>query len=50
MSAAIFGVGAAVPDEVVTNAQLTQRLDTTDDWTVKRTGIHERRCSTARSP
>jgi 3-oxoacyl-[acyl-carrier-protein] synthase III len=43
MSAAIFGVGAAVPDEVVTNAQLTQRLDTTDEWIVKRTGIHERR-------
>jgi 3-oxoacyl-[acyl-carrier-protein] synthase-3 len=43
MSAAIFGVGAAVPEEVVTNAALTERLDTTDEWIVKRTGIRERR-------
>jgi 3-oxoacyl-[acyl-carrier-protein] synthase-3 len=41
--AAICGVGASVPDDVVTNAQLTERLDTTDEWIVKRTGIHERR-------
>jgi 3-oxoacyl-[acyl-carrier-protein] synthase III len=41
--AAIFGVGASLPDDVVTNAQLTERLDTTDEWIVKRTGIHERR-------
>ena len=44
MSAAgIFGVGASIPDGVVTNAALTERLDTTEEWIVKRTGIHERR-------
>ena len=42
-SAAIFGVGASVPDDLVTNAQLTESLHTTDEWIVKRTGIHERR-------
>ena len=42
-SAAIFGVGAALPEEVVTNADLIERLDTTDEWIVRRTGIHERR-------
>jgi 3-oxoacyl-[acyl-carrier-protein] synthase III len=41
--AAIFGVGAALPDDVVTNAELTERLDTTDEWIFKRTGIRERR-------
>jgi 3-oxoacyl-[acyl-carrier-protein] synthase-3 len=43
VSAGIFGVGAAIPQDVVTNAALTERLDTTDEWIVRRTGIHERR-------
>lgn len=37
-----LGVGAAVPDEVVTNADLEARLDTTDEWIRERTGIRER--------
>ncbi len=41
-AAAIVGVGAAIPEDVVTNAALTSRLDTTDEWIVKRTGIRER--------
>ena len=41
--AGIFGVGAALPDDVVGNAALVQRLDTSDDWIVRRTGIRERR-------
>jgi 3-oxoacyl-[acyl-carrier-protein] synthase-3 len=43
MTAGIFGVGAAMPDHVVTNADLEQRLDTSDEWIVRRTGIRERR-------
>ena len=42
-SAAVVGVGASVPEEVVTNAALTRRLDTTEEWIVRRTGIRERR-------
>jgi 3-oxoacyl-[acyl-carrier-protein] synthase-3 len=41
--AGIFGVGAALPDRVVTNADLENRLDTSDEWIVRRTGIRERR-------
>jgi 3-oxoacyl-[acyl-carrier-protein] synthase-3 len=43
LQAGIFGVGAALPERVVTNADLEQRLDTTDEWIVRRTGIRERR-------
>ena len=43
MSSGIFGVGAALPDEVVANAAFVDRLDTSDEWIVRRTGIHERR-------
>jgi 3-oxoacyl-[acyl-carrier-protein] synthase-3 len=41
--AGIVGVGAALPSLVVTNADLQVRLDTTHEWIVRRTGIHERR-------
>jgi 3-oxoacyl-[acyl-carrier-protein] synthase-3 len=43
MTAGIFGVGAALPEHVITNADLEQRLDTSDEWIVRRTGIRERR-------
>jgi 3-oxoacyl-[acyl-carrier-protein] synthase-3 len=43
MTAGIFGVGAALPDHVITNADMAQRLDTSDEWIVRRTGIRERR-------
>jgi 3-oxoacyl-[acyl-carrier-protein] synthase-3 len=32
-----------VPDSVVTNARMSKAMDTSDDWIVQRTGIHERR-------
>ena len=41
--AAITAVAAYVPDSVLTNAELSQRLDTSDEWIVTRTGIRERR-------
>lgn len=39
----ITGLGAYVPENIVTNADLAARMDTNDDWIVERTGIHERR-------
>lgn len=39
----ITGWGIAVPDKIVTNADLEKDLDTNDAWIRERTGIHERR-------
>ncbi|HEX8581154.1 MAG TPA: beta-ketoacyl-ACP synthase 3, partial [Acidimicrobiales bacterium] len=39
----ITGWGTALPDKVVTNADLEARLDTSDAWITERTGIKERR-------
>jgi 3-oxoacyl-[acyl-carrier-protein] synthase III len=41
--ARLAGVGAYVPERVVTNADLVGLVDTTDEWIVSRTGIRERR-------
>lgn len=41
--AIIAGFGGALPERVVTNAELATRLETSDDWIVERTGIRERR-------
>ncbi|HET6777617.1 MAG TPA: beta-ketoacyl-ACP synthase III [Gemmatimonadales bacterium] len=41
--AAITAVASYVPDRVLTNAELSQQLDTSDEWIVTRTGIRERR-------
>jgi 3-oxoacyl-[acyl-carrier-protein] synthase III len=39
----ILGVGGFVPDRVVTNHDLGQWMETSDEWIVERTGIRERR-------
>jgi 3-oxoacyl-[acyl-carrier-protein] synthase-3 len=39
----IIGVGAYLPGKVVTNHDLSKMVDTSDEWIVQRTGIHERR-------
>ena len=41
--AAITGWGMAVPERVLTNADLEALVETTDEWIVSRTGIRERR-------
>jgi 3-oxoacyl-[acyl-carrier-protein] synthase-3 len=41
--AEVAGLGVAVPDRVVTNADFEKTLDTSDQWIVERTGIRERR-------
>ena len=44
-NARILGVGHYLPSHVVTNADLTEVMDTTEDWILQRTGIRERRFS-----
>jgi 3-oxoacyl-[acyl-carrier-protein] synthase-3 len=39
----IIGTGSALPEQVVSNDDLTKFLDTSDEWIVSHTGIHERR-------
>ncbi len=40
--ARIVGVGRGVPEKVLTNADLEQLVDTTNEWITERTGIKER--------
>jgi 3-oxoacyl-[acyl-carrier-protein] synthase-3 len=40
--AAILGTGSALPKRRVSNAELAERVDTTDEWIVERTGIRFR--------
>jgi 3-oxoacyl-[acyl-carrier-protein] synthase III len=47
MNAAITGWGKCLPPAVLTNQDLATILDTSHDWVVSRTGIHERRISHA---
>jgi 3-oxoacyl-[acyl-carrier-protein] synthase-3 len=39
----ITGLGAHVPERVLTNDELSQMVETSDEWIVQRTGIRERR-------
>src|SRR3954447_17143204 len=39
----ITGLGAKVPDRIVSNEELSQYVDTSDEWIRERTGIKERR-------
>ncbi len=38
----IIGCGAYLPERIVTNEELSQRVDTSDAWIVERTGIKQR--------
>jgi 3-oxoacyl-[acyl-carrier-protein] synthase-3 len=39
----LVGVGAYLPQRILTNAELSRQVDTSDEWIVERTGIRERR-------
>ena len=39
----ITGLGSYVPERVLTNAELSTLVDTSDEWIMERTGIRERR-------
>jgi 3-oxoacyl-[acyl-carrier-protein] synthase-3 len=38
----ILGCGSYLPQRVLTNAELAERIDTSDEWIVQRTGIRQR--------
>lgn len=38
----LLGTGSALPRRAVSNAELSERVDTSDEWIVERTGIHNR--------
>ena len=42
LHASLIGWGHYVPERVVTNAELSELVDTSDEWIVSRSGIHER--------
>ncbi len=39
----VLGCGSYLPSRVLTNAELSRMVDTSDEWIVQRTGIRERR-------
>ena len=39
----IIGTGSYVPEKILTNADLSRMVNTSDDWIITRTGIKERR-------
>ncbi len=43
INAGIAGIGASVPDRVLTNHDLEKMVETSDEWIQSRTGIRERR-------
>lgn len=43
LRARITGTGSALPDKVLTNADLEQMVETNDEWITTRTGIRQRR-------
>lgn len=43
----IVGVGGHLPERVLSNAELSHSVDTSDEWIVARTGIRERRIAAA---
>lgn len=47
MNVRIAGTGSALPDKILTNADLEQMIDTSDEWITTRTGIKERRIAVA---
>lgn len=38
----VAGVGSYLPSRIVTNEDISKIVDTTDEWIVERTGIHQR--------
>lgn len=45
MSIRILGTGFYVPERIVTNDELSQYVETNDEWIVQRVGVHERHVS-----
>lgn len=47
MNVRITGTGSALPEKILTNAELERLVDTSDEWITTRTGIKERRIAVA---
>ncbi|MEW9668673.1 beta-ketoacyl-ACP synthase III [Ammoniphilus sp. 3BR4] len=47
MRAGILGVGHYLPENIMTNQQFEEKLETTNEWIIARTGIRERRIASA---
>ena len=47
MGVGIISVGKKLADNIVTNADLCAFVDTTNEWIVERSGIHQRPVATA---
>ena len=50
INAGILGTGHYLPPHILTNEELAQRVDTSDEWITSRTGIHARRIAAADVP
>jgi 3-oxoacyl-[acyl-carrier-protein] synthase-3 len=46
-NAGIIGIGAYLPDKILTNADLEKIVDTSDEWIVSRSGIRKRHIADA---
>lgn len=46
----ILGCGSYLPARIVTNAELAERVDTSDEWIVQRTGIRQRHVAAEDEP
>ncbi|WP_158744630.1 beta-ketoacyl-ACP synthase III [Acidisphaera sp. L21] len=42
LRAVLAGAGSYLPERIVTNAELADRIDTSDEWIIERTGIRQR--------
>ena len=49
MTARIIGTGSAVPEQIVTNEDLSKIVETSDEWISSRSGIKERRIAKFRT-
>lgn len=47
MYATIAGTGSYLPSRILSNAELAEQIDTSDEWIVSRTGIHARHLAAA---
>ncbi len=46
----VSGCGSYLPQRIVTNAELADRIETSDDWIVQRTGIRQRHIAAEDEP
>lgn len=49
MSFRVLGTGSFLPEKVLTNEELSQMVDTSDEWIVKRVGVRQRHICTTES-